>query len=250
VADCAEYRALLAAYQRLTGKSQNVIENLMKKALLIGSNGNIGSALATQMSDNWELHTISQTSCDYSEAALQANYEELKPAAPFSLIINCIGTLHNDKLSPEKRLQHLNETTLAEYFRINTIIPSLCLRFFLPLLDKQNPSVYISLSAMVGSISDNQLGGWYGYRSSKAALNMMVKTASIELKRTNKQACLAVVHPGTTQGPLSKPFASGIDKDKYYTPSQTAERLLQVAEGLSAGQTGRFFNWDGTDLDW
>lgn len=222
----------------------------MKKALLIGSNGNIGSALASQMADNWELYTISQASCDYSEASLHAKQDELKTFGPFSLIINCIGTLHNDILSPEKRLEHLNETALAEYFRINTIIPSLCLRFFSPLLDKQNPSVFISLSAMVGSIKDNQLGGWYGYRSSKAALNMMVKTASIELKRSNKQACLAVVHPGTTQGPLSKPFAGGIDKDKYCTPTQTAERLLNVAEGLNASQTGSFLNWDGTHLDW
>lgn len=222
----------------------------MKKALLIGSHGNIGSALAEKMAKNWELHTISQATTDYSETSLQTQYETLKAHAPFSLIINCIGTLHNELVSPEKRLAQLNEAVLAEYFRINTIIPSLCLRFFTPLLDKQKPSVFISLSAMVGSIGDNQLGGWYGYRSSKAALNMMVKTASIELKRSHKEACLAVVHPGTTQGPLSKPFASGIDKDKYYTSAQTAERILNVAEGLTASQTGRFFNWDGTALAW
>ena len=153
-------------------------------------------------------------------------------------------------MSPEKRLSQLNTDALTEYFRINTVIPSLCLRFFHKLLDKQSSSKFVFLSAMVGSIGDNQLGGWYGYRSSKAALNMMVKTASIEVKRSNKKACLAVIHPGTTQGPLSKPFSAGVSKDKYYTPAQSAQRIIELSESLEAEQTGQFFNWDGSLLPW
>ena len=222
----------------------------MKKALLIGANGTIGSALATAMRENYELHTLSREQTDYSEKSLELIAKRLKEKGSFSLIICCVGVLHNEKVSPEKRLGQLNEASLSEYFRVNTIIPALCLRFFQTLLDKQAPSQFTFLSAMVGSIGDNSLGGWYGYRSSKAALNMMIKTASIEVKRTNKMAALAVIHPGTTIGPLSKPFSAGVSKDNYYTPEQSAQRILNVSESLTPEQTGGFFNWSGTHLPW
>jgi NAD(P)-dependent dehydrogenase (short-subunit alcohol dehydrogenase family) len=222
----------------------------MKKALLIGANGTIGSALANAMRPKYELYTLSREETDYSEVSLEKISKDLEGKGKFSIIICCIGTLHNDKVAPEKRLGQLNQENLSEYFLINTIIPALCLRFFQPLLDKAEPSKFTFLSAMVGSIADNSLGGWYGYRSSKAALNMMVKTASIEVKRSNKMATLAAIHPGTTIGPLSKPFASGVAKDKYYTPEQSAQRILILSESLSTEQTGSFFNWDGTHLPW
>jgi len=222
----------------------------MTKALLIGSNGNIGNAIKNKLSDNYELHVLSQNDTDYSDSSLQEWAVKFKQQAPFRLIICCIGTLHNELVFPEKRLSDLNQTALAEYFRINTILPAICLRFFAPLLDSQLPSRMVFLSAMVGSIGDNKLGGWYGYRSSKAALNMMVKTASIEIARTNKAASIVVVHPGTTQGPFSKPFSSGISKEKYYTPELSAERIITLAESLTSEQTGQFFNWDGSNLPW
>lgn len=223
----------------------------MDRVLVIGANGTIGSAIKKHLLNaNYEVDSLTQTDTDYSEQSLQNHFLSLEQGIPFSMIVCCIGTLHNDNLSPEKRLSQLNSDALSEYFRINTVIPSLCLRFFHPLLDKQAPSKFVFLSAMVGSISDNQLGGWYGYRSSKAALNMMVKTASIEVNRSNKQACLAVIHPGTTQGPLSKPFSSGVSKDKYYTPAQSAQRIIELSESLGPEQTGQFFNWDGSQLPW
>lgn len=222
----------------------------MTKALLIGSNGTLGKAINYHLRDKYELHTVSQSNTDYSEGSLETLATTLKEHAPFNLIICCIGTLHNDIVSPEKRLADLNETVLAEYFRINAILPALCLRYFSSLMDKNSSSTMVFLSAMVGSIGDNKLGGWYGYRSSKAALNMMVKTASVEIGRKNKQASVAVVHPGTTQGPLSKPFASGVSKDKYYTPEQSAKRIVALAESLTPEQTGQFFNWDGSNLPW
>lgn len=222
----------------------------MKNALLIGSNGTIGHEIGEQLKDQYDLRTLSQNDTDYSEASLEAIAAKLQEHAAFSLIVCCIGTLHNEIVSPEKRLNHLTESKLAEYFRINTILPALCMRYFSPMLDQQSPSRMVFLSAMVGSIGDNKLGGWYGYRSSKAALNMMVKTASVEIARGNKAASIVAVHPGTTQGPLSKPFSSGVAKDKYYTPQQSAERIIALAESLTAEQTGQFFNWDGSNLPW
>ena len=222
----------------------------MKRALLIGSNGTIGSALYDLMQANYELYTISQKDTDYSDDSLLSIRTRLKEKGDFHLIICSIGVLHNEVIAPEKRLSQLQAKTLAEYFRINTILPSMCMRAFTPLLSKNEPSQFSFLSAMVGSIDDNNLGGWYGYRSSKAALNMMVKTASIELKRTHKQASIAAIHPGTTQGPLSKPFSSGINKAKYYTPQQSAKRILAVTESLTPANTGSFYNWDGTKLPW
>lgn len=222
----------------------------MKRALLIGSNGTIGSALFELMQNHYELYTISQKDTDYSDDSLLSITTQLKQKGEFHLIICSIGVLHNDAVAPEKRLSQLQANTLAEYFRINTILPAMCIRAFSPLLSKNEPSQFTFLSAMVGSIGDNNLGGWYGYRSSKAALNMMVKTTSIELKRTHKKASIAVIHPGTTQGPLSKPFSSGINKAKYYTPQQSAKRILAVTESLTSANTGSFYNWDGTKLPW
>jgi len=222
----------------------------MTRALVIGANGCIGAAIVKELSNRYDVATLSQRDTDYTQTGLQAKYDELKVGDSFSLIICCLGVLHNDLLAPEKRLSQLNEDKLAEYFRINAILPALCLRFMHKLLDKQNASKFVFLSAMVGSIGDNKLGGWYGYRSSKAALNMMIKTASVEIARSNKQACLAAIHPGTTQGPLSKPFAGGVSKDKYYTPEQSAKRIINLAESLNSEQTGSFFNWDGSILPW
>lgn len=222
----------------------------MKNTLVIGSQGTIGSALCMALADTCAVHSISRENCDYSEAALDGAAREIAEHGPLQQIYCCIGVLHNDVLSPEKRLAQLETEKLNEYFRINSVLPALCLRYFSALLDKKRNSQFILLSAMVGSIQDNKLGGWYGYRSSKAALNMLAKTASIELARSNKSASVAVIHPGTTKGSLSKPFAEGVDKDKYYSAEQSAQRIIEVANGLKPEQTGQFFNWDGSNLPW
>jgi len=230
----------------------------IERALIIGANGTIGSALVrllgqaiqSQLVQIPELYTLSRENCDYSEESFKHHATRLNAVGPFTNIIICIGSLHNKVVSPEKRLSDLSEDTLLEYFRINTVLPSLCVKHFSGLLNKTKSSKMVALSAMVGSIGDNRLGGWYGYRSSKAALNMMIKTASIEIARSNKMACLATIHPGTTQGPLSKPFSGGVSKDKYYTPDQSAARIWDLTQGLTAQQTGSFFNWDGSNLPW
>lgn len=222
----------------------------MKRALLIGANGTIGSALFDLMAARYQLSTVSRSNSDYSEASLASLAEQFKQQGDYDLIICCIGVLHNDVVKPEKRLTQISQPALAEYFHINTILPALCLKAFTPLLSKTSASRFTFLSAMVGSIGDNSLGGWYGYRSSKAALNMLIKTASIELARTHRTSALAVIHPGTTQGALSKPFSGGVPKDKYYTPLQSAERILAVSQALTPANSGSFYNWDGQVLPW
>lgn len=222
----------------------------MQRNLVIGSNGTIGRAISDQLRTEGELHTLSRDQSDYSEASLSDWAATLRRAGPFSNIVCCIGTLHNEIVAPEKKLSDLSGEKLAEYYRVNTILPALCIRYFSTLLDKQSASNFVVLSAMVGSIEDNKLGGWYGYRSSKAALNQIVKTASVEIRRTNKFACLAAIHPGTTQGPLSKPFARNVAAGKYYTPEQSAQRILHVISTLSADQSGAFLNWDGSTIPW
>ena len=169
----------------------------------------------------------------------------------FELIICCIGALHFDQFMPEKRLSQVREEALLAYFRVNSVLPMLCIQAFAPLLSKEIPtSKFICLSAMVGSIAENQLGGWYGYRSSKAALNMLVKTAALELQRTHKNVALVALHPGTTQGPLSKPYASKVAPSKYYTPEQSATRIVHIADTLTPANNGQFLNWDGREILW
>jgi len=231
-------------------KTHNIKNMTNKKALIIGANGTIAKALEASISGEYGVSKVSRANCDYSELGLSSIAESLKKAEPFQLIINTIGVLHDDVVVPEKRLSQLSADKLAHYFYVNTILPSLCIKYFHGLLDKTHTSVYVNLSAMVGSIEDNRTGGWYGYRSSKAALNMMVKTASVELHRVNPKACLVCMHPGTTKGSLSRPYASNVADDRYYTSAQSAERIMHVVAQLNASQTGQFFNWDGKPIPW
>jgi len=166
----------------------------MKRALVIGANGTIGRALINELSGLYDVVGLSREDGDYSEQAFVRWRDEFASDQPFSLVICCVGVLHNHRLTPERKLDQLTADSLLEYFRINSVIPALCIKFFGPLLDKAAVSKFVCLSAMVGSISDNKLGGWYGYRASKAALNMIVKTASIELatiRLSNQRSALS-----------------------------------------------------------
>lgn len=221
-----------------------------QRALVIGSNGVIGQAIVAQLQASYELYTLSRGNCDFTDETLATKAVEYRQQGSFDLIICCVGVLHNERLQPEKRLSQLNADRLSEYFLINSILPALCIKHFAGLLNKTKPSVFLTLSAMVGSISDNKLGGWYGYRASKAALNMLVKTASIEIARQNKLACIASVHPGTTQGKLSKPFSSRVAPSNYYSPEQSANRIIELSTSLNAELSGGFFNWDTSQIPW
>jgi NAD(P)-dependent dehydrogenase (short-subunit alcohol dehydrogenase family) len=164
------------------------------------------------------------------------------------LVINATGLLHNERVKPEKSLRDLNAAQMAELFAINSIGPALLMKYFLPLLPRDGRSVFATLSAKVGSIGDNQLGGWYSYRAAKAAQNQLVRTAAIELKRRAPEAICVALHPGTVDTGLSASFAkAGLD---VQTPAQSAAQLIEVIDHLTAAQSGGFFNYKAEALPW
>ena len=165
------------------------------------------------------------------------------------LVIVATGILHDgDTLRPEKSWRALAPRSLETAFRINTIGPTLVAKHFLPLLARRPKSAFAVLSARVGSISDNRLGGWHAYRASKAALNMMIRSLSIELERVNPNALCVALHPGTVDTGLSKPFQPNVPEGKLFTPAFAAGRLLTVLDDLSPERTGRLFAWDGAEI--
>jgi NAD(P)-dependent dehydrogenase (short-subunit alcohol dehydrogenase family) len=166
-------------------------------------------------------------------------------------LINCSGILHEPaQMRPERRLQEIKPETLATSFQVNATGPLLVLREFEQLLKKSSCARVMTLSARVGSIADNRLGGWYGYRTSKAALNQMVRTLAIEWRRLTKPILCVVMHPGTVSTELSRPFTTGLSGDKIFSPDRAAQQLLEVFGGLSMEDSGRFFSWDGQQIPW
>lgn len=163
-------------------------------------------------------------------------------------VVSALGILHTDSFMPEKRLEDLTAKALEQTYYVNAVLPMLLLQTLKAELPTKSPCVWAQLSAKVGSTTDNYLGGWYSYRASKAALNMLLKTAAIELKRTHKQLTIAAIHPGTTDTELSKPFQQRLPADKLYTPEQSAERIWQVIDNLEPEQSGQLLHWDGTQL--
>ncbi len=223
------------------------------RALVIGASGAIGKAFADALRADprcgqvHALHRGSSPPVDFSdEATVAAAAALLVAAAPFHLIINAAGVLHHDGRLPEKRLADLDTAQLLHTFTVNTIGPALLLRHFDPLLDRER-SVLAMLSAKVGSIGDNRLGGWYGYRASKAALNMLVKTAAIEMRRTHPGAVLLALHPGTVDSALSAPFRGA---EIGRPAALAAAQMLQVIDGLQPDDSGGFRAWDGAVLPW
>jgi NAD(P)-dependent dehydrogenase (short-subunit alcohol dehydrogenase family) len=165
-------------------------------------------------------------------------------------VINCVGVLHEGTLQPEKSLRPINTEQLLHYFQVNSIGAILLFKQVQPLIKHPGRSIIATISAKVGSISDNQLGGWYGYRASKAALNMFIKTTAIEFKRTCPQAILVALHPGTTDTQLSQPFQSNVPPEKLFSVDRTAAQLWAVMERLTPHDSGEFFSWDGSKLPW
>ncbi|WP_310430275.1 SDR family NAD(P)-dependent oxidoreductase [Chamaesiphon sp. VAR_48_metabat_135_sub] len=165
-------------------------------------------------------------------------------------VINSVGVLHEGEMQPEKSLRHINGEQLLRYFQVNSVGAMLLFKQVQPLLKHQDRSILATISAKVGSIGDNQLGGWYGYRASKTALNMFIRTAAIEYKRTCPQAILVALHPGTTDTRLSLPFQRNVPPEKLFSVDRTVGQLLIVMDGLDFGDSGEFFSWDGSRLPW
>jgi NAD(P)-dependent dehydrogenase (short-subunit alcohol dehydrogenase family) len=225
-------------------------------AIVIGSSGGIGTALvqalqhSSQFAEVMALSRSSTPALDLAQESSMGHWAQQAQSTqlPLRLVVDATGFLHGNGMQPEKSWQHMNSEQMAHAFAINAIGPALLMKHFLPLLARDGKAVFATLSAKVGSIGDNQLGGWYSYRASKAALNQLVHTAAIELRRKHPQALCVALHPGTVDTELSVPFAkTGLN---VVNPPAAAQRLLRVIDGLVFSQSGGFFNHDGQPLPW
>lgn len=223
------------------------------RALVIGASGGIGQAFVQQLSADprcaevVRLHRHSLPAIDFDNEASIANAaNSMRSGGKFQLIINAAGLLHTADFMPEKKLGDLSYAQLEATFRVNTFGPALVLRHFTPLLDSERAMLAL-ISAKVGSIQDNRLGGWYSYRASKAALNMLLKTAAIELKRSNPNAVLVSLHPGTVNTGLSKPFKG---EQIGRLPVDAARDMLAALDPLTPADSGSFVSYSGERLPW
>ncbi len=169
--------------------------------------------------------------------------------APTRVIV-ATGLLHDPGLRPEKSMRALDAAALGRLFQVNAIGPALVAQRFLPLMPRDRPAAFAALSARVGSIGDNALGGWYGYRASKAALNMLIRTAAIEHARSHPLGVCVAIHPGTVATPLSAPFTGQASAARLFTPAVSAGAILRVLDGLEPASSGGFYAWDGTAIPW
>ncbi|WP_375255848.1 SDR family NAD(P)-dependent oxidoreductase [Yoonia sp.] len=219
------------------------------KALVIGASGGIGAAIVTQLRmAGWDVTTLSRSrdGLDVTDAAsVDAAMNEL--SGPFHLILIAVGILAPDSGQPEKSLAAIDALAMARVFAVNTIGPALVLRHVSRLLPKDQCGVVATLSARVGSIGDNQIGGWYSYRASKAALNQIVHGAAIELGRSHKQCICVVLHPGTVETPFTANYAG---RHKTVPAQDAAGKLLDVIASLTPAQTGGFYDYAGREIVW
>ena len=205
---------------------------------------------SSRSDENYSSEKIFNHSINYrneNDLLEAANISSNKSTIDLVIVAN--GILHNENIFPEKKINDISEEKFNEVFFINTILPSMIAKYFIPKLSQKTPSVFAFLSARVGSISDNRLGGWYAYRASKAALNMMIKSLSIEVGRKNKNAIFVGLHPGTVNSNLSKPFQSNVPEKKLFTPDQSVNYLMEVLLKLKIEDTGKIFAWDGSEID-
>lgn len=234
------------------------------RACVIGSTGGIGGALVDRLASDSGVELVYALSrrgtshgsdkvqnltFDFTdEASLETAAEALREVGPFHLIIVATGLLQGEGAAPEKNMRALDMVALRKSFEINTFGPALTAKHFLPLLARDEKAVFAALSARVGSISDNRLGGWYAYRASKAALNQIMRTLSIEVGRRFKQQIIIGLHPGTVDTPLSKPFQSNVPDGKLFTPDFSARKLLKVIDRANRDDSGSLLAWDGETI--
>lgn len=232
-------------------------------AVVIGASGSIGRALVSALAASQAYAPVfalsrSGSSCPEGveshpidladEATIVAAAAKVGGAGPVGLVVVATGILHGDGVSPEKAVKAIDPASMAAVFQVNTIGPALVAKHFVPLLGRQGRSVFAALSARVGSIEDNRLGGWYAYRASKAALNQILRTLSIELARTRPEAIVVGLHPGTVASDLSRPFRPDPNAEGIFQPDTSAGHLLRVLHGLGVEDSGGVFAWDGSRI--
>ena len=234
------------------------------QAVIFGASGGIGRALVTRLAarpDISHVHAVSRSGTEagdkitphtadiISEPDIAALATALKSTGGIGLVIVATGLLSDASgLQPEKSYRHQSLEAFEQVFRANTFGPALVAKHMLPLMPRKGRAVFAALSARVGSISDNRLGGWHAYRASKAALNMLMRNYAIEQARVNDHFIAATLHPGTVDTGLSRPFQSNVPDAQLFSPDQSAGYLLNVIEGLTPADTGKCFDWAGKEI--
>lgn len=232
------------------------------RCAVFGASGGIGRALADLLAarkDVAEVHALARRTIPAGTKVRPHRFDlededSIARAcgeigAPLDLVIVATGRLVRDNGDgPEKSWRVISRDGMAELFAINAIGPAVIARHTLPLLRREGRPVFAAISARVGSISDNRLGGWHSYRASKAALNMLVRNFAIELARTNPSATAITLHPGTVDTPLSRPFQRSVPADRLFSPEQSAAHLLAVIDRLTPADSGQLFAWDGSAI--
>lgn len=235
------------------------------KIAVIGASGTIGEAFVKYFLQNkqvTELYLFSRSNIDFEDTRIRHCFidiedeESIKKAVTIisegttlDALIVATGILHTSNILPEKSLKDLNQDSFLKLYAVNTIGPALVAKHFIAKLNCSSKSIFAVLSARIGSISDNCLGGWYSYRCSKAALNMLIKNISIEMQRKNPYLIVVALHPGTVNSKLSAPFSSGVAKDKLFTAEYSAANMVKILINLTKEDTGKFFAWDGQEIE-
>ncbi|MBY6159377.1 SDR family NAD(P)-dependent oxidoreductase [Mameliella alba] len=221
----------------------------MENALIIGDSGGIGGAVAAHL----RAEGVAVTGLSRSRDGLDVTDETAvarimnRLNGPFDLVFVATGALEIDEAAPEKTLKSLTVKALEDQYRLNAIGPMMVLKQAVRLLPRDRPAVFAVLSARVGSIGDNRLGGWYSYRAAKAGVNQLIHGAAIELARTHRQLACVSLHPGTVETAFTAKYA---DRHPTVSPQQAAARLVRVMHGLGAGDTGKFLDYDGQEIPW
>ncbi|HEY0102389.1 MAG TPA: SDR family NAD(P)-dependent oxidoreductase [Brevundimonas sp.] len=222
-------------------------------AVVIGASGGVGAAMVQALEGSGRfavVHPLSRSGTGFDledEASIAAAAARVRDGPPPGLVFVATGVLHAP-FEPERSYRALTAEHMLRDYRINTVGPALIAKHFLPLAPRDWRFVFAALSARVGSIGDNRLGGWHSYRASKAALNMILRNLAVEIGRTHAQAVIAGLHPGTVDTGLSAPFQKGVAPEKLFTPETSAERLLAVIDGLEPSDSGGVFAWDGARI--
>ena len=221
----------------------------MKNVLILGASGGIGAALTGACTARGDIVTgLSRSSDGFDitdEASVGQHLGSLSTS--FDLVIVATGALEINGATPEKSIKNLSAQAMLDQFALNAVGPALVLSHAARLLPRDRPAVCAVLSARVGSIGDNKMGGWISYRSAKAAVNQVVRTTSIELARTHPQIACVALHPGTVQTAFTEKY---LGRHPSVPAAEAADNLLHVVDGLAAAQTGRFFDWAGTEVAW
>lgn len=235
----------------------------MLNVVVIGTSGAIGGAFVKELAERenvgsvfafsrnlttFENQKIISNKIDFENEESIANCVLIaSEKTPIDFVVVATGMLHSEEIKPEKSIRDLKKANMLEIYHVNAVIPAMVAKHFLPKLNKNNKVVFACISAKVGSISDNNLGGWHSYRAAKVALNMLLKNCAIELGRSNKNAVVVSLHPGTVDSKLSKPFHAGY-QNKIYSPQESVQNMLKVIDGLTPQNSGEFFAYDGTKI--